>query len=220
MVTAVGQDDFKVNHFIATQDAGGSRFADAVINGGNELPGNHTADNLVFKAIANTRCCRFDGNDTVTVLTVTAGLAHIAAFSGCGLGNGLFVGDLRLADSGLYLKLTQHTVNNDFKVQFAHAGDDGLPCFLVGVSFEGGIFLSKALKSKAHFFLSCLGFGFDGHVDNGVREIHLFKDNRVFLITQGITGCGELQADRSGNVAGGYARKIFTVVSMHLKHTA
>ena len=60
-----------------------------------------------------------------------------------GLGDGLAVGHLRLADGGVDLELAQHAVDQHLEVQLAHAGDDGLAGLLVGADLEGRVLLGE-----------------------------------------------------------------------------
>ena len=58
----------------------------------------------------------------VAVLAAAAGLPDVLAFVlDDGIGDGLAIGDLRLADVGLDLELALHAVDDDFQVQLAHA---------------------------------------------------------------------------------------------------
>ena len=54
-------------------------------------------------------------------LATAAALSNKARFMLNGAGDGLTVGDLRLADVCPYAELTQHTVDQHFEMQFAHA---------------------------------------------------------------------------------------------------
>ena len=77
------------------------------------------------------------------------------------LANGLAIRHLRLADVGLDFVLAHHAVDDDFEVQLAHAGDDGLSGVGIGVNLEGGIFLGQLGERHAHLFLVGLGLGLD-----------------------------------------------------------
>jgi hypothetical protein len=87
----------------------------------------------------------------VAVLAAAAGLAHELALGFDRAADGLAVGHLRLADVGLHLELALHAVDDDFEVQLAHAGDDGLAGLLVGVHAERRIFLRQALQRQPIF---------------------------------------------------------------------
>ena len=59
-----------------------------------------------------------------------------------GLGDGLAVRDLRLADVRLHLELTTHPVYEHLKVKLTHSTDDGLAGFLVSAHVECRVLLS------------------------------------------------------------------------------
>jgi hypothetical protein len=129
----------------------------------------------------------------MTVLAVTAGLAHVAAFRLGGPANGFAVGDLGFADGGLDLELAQQAVHDDLQVELAHAGDDGLSGLLVGVGFERRVFLGQLDQRHGHFILTGFGLGLDGDLDHGIRELHRFEDDLVAFVAQRIGGGGVLR---------------------------
>lgn len=116
----------------------------------------------------------------MTVLTLTAGLAGILRIGICGLRDRLTVGNLRLTDIGLNLELAKHTVDNDLQMKLTHTGDDCLARLLIGVGLEGRILLRKLLKGDAHLLLTGLCLRLDRNTDNGLRELHGLKDDRMF----------------------------------------
>ncbi len=67
------------------------------------------------------------------VLSPAAGLTDRRPSSSASLLNRFLVGDLRPADIGADLELTDQAVDDDLEVQFAHPGDDRLAGFLVHV---------------------------------------------------------------------------------------
>ncbi|MNY69160.1 hypothetical protein D3C86_2070560 [compost metagenome] len=94
------------------------------------------------------------------ILATAAGLLDELAFDlVAGLADGLAVSHLRLAHGGFDSELALHAVNQDFQVQLAHAGDDGLAGFLVGPHSEGRILLRQPAQRDAHLFLVGLGLG-------------------------------------------------------------
>ncbi len=64
-------------------------------------------------------------------------------------------------------------------MQLAHAGDDGLAGFLVGVHAERRIFLRQLRQREAHLFLVGLGLGLDGLADDRLGEHHALEDDRL-----------------------------------------
>src|SRR6266403_1960237 len=79
------------------------------------------------------------------------------------------------------------------------------------------IFLCQALQGEAHFLLIDLGLGFDGHRDDGFRELHLFQDDDMLGIRQGVAGGDVLQAHRRRAVAGADFLDFGTFARMHLQ---
>src|SRR5207302_7130214 len=76
---------------------------------------------------------RVQFNFAVAVLTLPAGLLDVPALGERLLADCFAIGDLRAADVGLNVVFAQHAVDDNFKVQFAHAGDQSL----AGVGFGG-----------------------------------------------------------------------------------
>ena len=68
-------------------------------------------------------------------------------------GDGFAVRDLRFAGVRVHFEFAEHPVANDFQVQLAHAGDDGLAGVFVRVDAESRVFFGEALQRGRHFFL-------------------------------------------------------------------
>ena len=100
------------------------------------------------------------------------------------------------------VELAHHAVDDDFEVQLAHAGDDGLAGFGIGVNLERGIFLGQLAERDAHLFLVGLGLRLDRDRDNRLREVHRLEQDRLVLVADRVAGRDILQADRRGDVAG------------------
>ena len=130
------------------------------------------------------------------------------------------VGNLRFARVGLDLELPEHPVPNDLEVKLAHAGDDGLPGFLVCEDAEGRVLLCQALERVGHLLLVELGLRLDGHGDDGIREGRRFEQDRVILITKCVAGGDVLDADDGGDVAGVAGVYVFALVSLNLNEAA
>ena len=117
-------------------------------------------------------------------------------------GDRLAVGDLGRTDVGVDLEFTQHPIDDNFQVQFAHALDDRLSAFGIGRDPERGVFVGQAVKGGAHFFLVALGFRLDGDFDDRIGEFYAFQDHRVVGIAQGVAGGGVLETGKRYDVAG------------------
>jgi hypothetical protein len=157
----------------------------------------------------------------VTVLALTAGLAHELAFAVFDrLADGFAVGHLGLAHVGFHAEFTLHAVNDDFQVQLAHTGDDGLARFFVGLDAERWIFSSQTLQGNAHLFLVSLGLGLNGLCNHRLREHHALQHDDGFWITQGFTRGHVFQAHAGSDVASANFFHFLAVVGVHLNDTS
>ncbi len=134
--------------------------------------------------------------------------------------DGLAVSHLRLADVGFDLELALHAVDDDLEVQLAHAGDDGLAGFLVGVHAERRVFLRQLLQRDAHLLLVGLGLGLDGHGDHRLREDHLLEHDDLVRVGERLAGGHVFQAHGRGDVAGADFLDLVAVVGVHLQQAA
>jgi len=132
------------------------------------------------------RLQRLELNFTMTVLTFTAGLTLVHTLGLNRLSERFLIRNLRLTYRSLDLKFSQKSVYDNFKVQLAHTRDNGLSRFLIRIEFESGIFFREFNESHSHFFLTCLRFGLDGKLNNGIRERHLFENDRMIFVTKSI----------------------------------
>ena len=133
---------------------------------------------------------------------------------------GLAVGHLRLADRGFDAEFALHAVDDDLQVQLAHAGDDGLAGFLVGVHAERRVFLREAVQRHAHLFLVDLGLRLHRLRDHRLREHHLLERDRLLHVADGLAGDHVLQADHGGDVAGADFLDFLALVGVHLQQAA
>src|SRR5690606_3753178 len=117
-----------VDHRVACQHAGRQRVADTLFDCGDVFARNHTTLDRIDELEARaTRLERLELQDDVTVLAATARLLDELAFDFfAGLADGFAVGNLRLANVGFNVELATHAVHENFQVQLAHAGNDGL----------------------------------------------------------------------------------------------
>ena len=67
--------------------------------------------------------------------------------------DGFFVGNLGLADQHINMVIAGELHPQNFQVQFAHAGDDGLAGLVVVVGLEGRIFALERGQSLAELLL-------------------------------------------------------------------
>ena len=77
--------------------------------------------------------------------------------------NGFSISDLRFASVGVDFEFAEHAVANDFQMQLAHSGNDGLAGVLVRVDTECWIFFGESLGGSGgpqrDFSASWMGAG-------------------------------------------------------------
>ena len=155
----------------------------------------------------------------MTVLTAAAGLFCILVFLIHRFGKGLLIRNLRCADVSLYLVFTEQTVNDNLQMEFAHTCDNGLSCLGIRVCAECSIFLRQFCKRLTHFALTRLCLGLDSQFDNGLGEFHGLQNNRMLVITNSITGCGQFKPDCRSNITGVNLIQFCSLVCVHLQDT-
>lgn len=157
---------------------------------------------------------RYDG---MTVLTTTTRLFDMLRVSLAGLGDGLTVGDLRLAHVGVDAELAGKTVDDDFQMEFAHAGDQGLVGLVVALHAEGRVFLGKLGERGGKGVSVSLGLGLDGNLDDRLRNIQRFEHHRALFIADGVTGRSQLEANKGHDITSTRPLDFFTLVGVHLQ---
>ena len=156
----------------------------------------------------------------VAVLAAAARLLRILHFAVSRARQRFLVGDLRLADGRFDAELALQPVDDDFKMQFAHAGDDDLAGLLVGLNIERRIFGHQLLQADAELLLVGLGLRLDGERDDGLREVHRLEHDRLFLVAQRVAGRDALQADSRGDVTRVDFLDFLALVRVHLQQSA
>src|SRR5690606_22086948 len=129
---------------VASQHAGGQRLFHTLLHCRDVFARHHTALDFVHEFKALTCFQGLQREHHVTVLTLTTRLTNeLAVHVLDGVAHGFAVCNLGLAHVGLHVELALHTVNDNFQVQLAHTGDDGLTRFFVGTHAEGWVFSSQ-----------------------------------------------------------------------------
>src|SRR5207253_2985300 len=131
-----------VDHVIPGKIAALHRVMNALLSWLDELARNCSALDLVFenKTLAG-RGLDFQFN--VRVLSATAGLLLENLLTRRRLRNRFAVRHLGLSYVGLNSELALHAIDDDFKMQLAHAGNNGLAGLVVGRNIERRIFLRQ-----------------------------------------------------------------------------
>ena len=105
-------------------------------------------------------------------------------------------------------------------MKLAHAGDDGLAGFLVGLDAEARVLGGEAAEREAHLFLVGLGLRLDGDLDDRLGEFHAFENDRRLGVAQRVARRGVLEADDGDDVAGEGFVDLLAAVGVHLEHAA
>ena len=69
-------------------------------------------------------------------------------------------------------------------MQLAHAGDQGLTGFLVTLDAERGVFLRQFVKGGGQGVTVALGLGFDGDLDNRIRNMEVLEDDLTAFVAK------------------------------------
>ena len=220
MIGTVEHFDAHVIDRVAGENAARQRFLDTLVDRLDEFARNRAADGLVLELVARAWRKREQPNPAVAELAAAAGLALEQAMTLGRLGEGFLVSNLRLADARFDPELALESVNDNLKVQLAHAGDHHLAGLLVGLHAEGRVFGHQLLHADAEFFLVGLGLRLNGERNDRLREDHLLEDDRLLLVAQRVAGSHRLEADRGGDVAGVDFLDFLALVRVHLQQAA
>ena len=219
VVRAVDQRGLDVDHRIAGEHALVDRLVDALLHRRDEFLRHPAALDAVdeFVALAGLR---LELQPDVAVLAAAARLLDELALHLERLLERLAVGHLRLADRGLDAEFALHAVDDDLQVQLAHAGDDGLARFLVGMHAERRVFLRQAAQRHAHLLLVDLGLRLHRLRNDRLREHHALERDRLLHVADGLAGNHVLEADHRGDVAGAHFLDFLALVGVHLQQAA
>src|SRR5690606_33235451 len=191
---------------------------DAGVDRGDVLLRDAAAGDLVDELVAAAGPGGLEVDLDLGELTRPAGLLLVGVDVAVdGLRDRLAVGDLRLADGGLYLELPQHAVDDHLEVELAHAGDDGLAGLLVGADLEGRVLLRQREEGLGHLVLVVLRLRLDGELDDRLGELELLEHDLRPHRGERVAGAGVLEADAGGDVAGEHGVDVLAVVGVHLE---
>src|SRR2546429_1388972 len=171
----IDQAHFYVDHVVPGKITALHGVMNALFSRLDELARNCSALDLVFENESLTwrwLDLQFD----VRVLPTTARLLLENLFTGRCLRNRLPVSNLRLADIRLDAELAFHTIDDDFQMQLAHAGDNRLSGFMISRNIERRIFLRQTTERNAQLVLIGARLGFDGHANNWRGKINRFEN--------------------------------------------
>ena len=113
-----------------------------------------------------------------------------------------------------------HAVDDDIEMQLAHAGNNGLTGFFIGVNTERRIFLRQLAQRNTHLLLVSLGLWLNSNGNHRIREIHALQRDDFFQVTQRVARGHILEANRCRDIAGAHFLDFFTGVGVHLQDTS
>ena len=186
VIRAIGQRDFDVDHGEAGDEAFFQGFADAFFNSRDVLFRHGTAKNLIdeFKGFARRQ--RFDIQEDMAELTVTAALFLMLTFS-CRLAlDGFTIGDVDVFlfrfDTVFPFNLSQDMI----EVDVAHAADEELFAFRTLFYLARRIFFADLQESVHQFFFFTLLFRDQGYRMQRIREADRVIDDGEIRSRKGI----------------------------------
>ena len=122
----------------------GGSFTDTVFDRFDIFFRNITADNFVLNNDTGTGFAGDKIDDTVTILTATAGLTDKFHIGFRRFAQRFTVRHLRSTGIGFDFEFTDQAIQNNFQMQLTHTGDDGLTGFFVTVDPEGRVFIRES----------------------------------------------------------------------------
>ena len=132
----------------------------------------------------------------------------------------LAVRHLGRANFALDVKLALHAIDDDLKVELAHALDHSLARLFITGETERRVLGGELDKGVSHLILLLLGSRLHSNLDDRLREVHLLEDNRLLGVTEGIAGGGVLQADERDDITRNSAVDVSAVDGVHLEQAA
>jgi hypothetical protein len=155
----------------------------------------------------------------VTELTATTRLLGVLTFNFDRLADRFAISNLRRTYVRLNAEFALHAINQDFQMQLAHTGHDGLTRLLICTDTERRILSGQTAQRDTHLLLVDFGLWLDRNVDDRLREYHALKNDRLVHITQRLAGGHIFQTDTSGDVTSQDLVHFQTIVRMHLYDT-
>ena len=224
VVSSINQSGFQAQNRVSGNDTSSENRFNTLLHTRNIFLGHISSlnfrDEFEVRGIFIRVFLGLELNLDTSILTRTSRLFLVCVVHFGGRSDSLTVGHLGSTNIGFNVELTLHSVNNNFKVEFSHAFNDGLTGFFVTRESERRILGGKTNKGVGHFLLVALGLGFHSNLDDGFREFHFFEDDSLILVTQSFSGCGILEANKGNDITSNSTLNFSTVVGVHLKHTS
>src|SRR5581483_5362944 len=215
VIAAVVQRRLHVDHLVTGEHAAFEGFLDPLLDRLDVLARDDAADDGVDEFKADARLRRLDPDFGVTVLAAATGLAHELADAFRRSGDRLAVSDLRTTDVGINAELALQAVNDDLKVELAHAADDRLAGLLIGRDLEARVFCGQPLKADAELLLILARLRLDGLGDDRRGKFERFENHGMRLFADGVAGRHLLEASDGDDLASGGGIDVFALVGVH-----
>ena len=187
----------------------------------NVLARNTTLHHIVDELEIFGRVFRqhFQPSLDVTVLAGTAGLLLALVIEFDVLRRRFTIADLRSTHFDFDSILALDTLDVDFQVQLAHAGDHRLAGFFVGGDLERGIFLAESLQGFAELVARLAVGRRDRHLDNRLRHEHVFQ-RAILRLAAVRVAAGAVDAHDRDDIARLGNIHFFALIGMHLHDAA
>ena len=140
MIRSVVNRRLQVNQRETGDNAAIKRFSNAFLNGRDKFLRHNAASDFIFKLKSLAALLRLNANPNMPVLSASTRLLNIFSFSLGFLTDCFFVSNLRTSDVSLNFKLALHAIHDNFKMKLAHAGNNRLQSFFVGLNAKSWVF--------------------------------------------------------------------------------
>src|SRR5699024_10252941 len=140
------QRDFNVDHRVSSEYARWQTFLNSFVDCRHVFTRNHTPFNFVHKLVTTALGKRLKLEHNVTILTTSTGLTDEFSFHFvANFAYGFAISNLGLANISSDIELTTQAIDQDFKVQLTHSGDNRLTGLFIAANLERWILLCQAL---------------------------------------------------------------------------
>lgn len=200
MRLAVEQGDAHVHQGVARRHPAGGLAAHALLDGGDELPGHRSADDLVDEFDAAAGRQRLDLDLADRELAVPAGLFDVAAAPG-GLGaEGLAQAHLVRHGVHLHPVAGAQPFQGEVLVGLAQAPQDELVGVRVLLQPHGGVLGDQPRQALGELVLVGLAVGLDGEGEQRVGHGPGLHQERVVLGGEGVARLGAGEFGHAGEI--------------------
>ena len=190
-----------IDNRIPGNDAVFHRIDHTLLDRGDELSGDHAADNLVEELKPLSPLERLQSEMDMTVLSVAAALFLVLIFRILRYAlDGFAIGNFGFHQIHFNIITPFQPVDDHTEMQFSLSAENGLMQLAVNADHECGIFLMKRMQPRGNLVFIAFRLGDNGSVKHRVREGDGGIGNGECLGAQGIVRVGILQFYHRTNV--------------------